>query len=535
MKKMLSVLLALIMVLSLAACGAKEPVGVTITNNLGYDIEALWAGVGANDNADVDLGAPLANGESITIMVNTICEGPDGIIDLEAFDVDGDYYYFDDLDVKDGNTISLEWGEEIAAIVSGKDGDVSFAGYYESAAPVQGGEQELYYGFWAYDNGMTIAILDDGTWAQFQDGSRKGSAAYAYDGSGITLLDNDGNQAQYLLYEDGSLVDTDGDYLEATEEPVPTVNTTVNSLTFNIGGNATVESAKDGKLKLMDKDLKIGAKFNSDLLYSNQVLDKALLVSDGANGYCIGRNMTNAYLNFAGSDEEFANAYIAQYLLNDFATLYGECTAMSEPVHLMLENNSFVCRVEMRMVSGEAFDIYFRLFVGEYAYSNGQPCYIAKATFAPYGNQDQFDAMSGVSIYVLSDGSTPKPSTSGSSSGSSSSGASAYYYYDEDGDLWYWNGYDSEFIGFGDDYYTEDGEYYESNDWGWDYGEWSDPGDYYDDYYYEDDYYYDDGYGDYFDDGYSDGYGDVFDDGYSDGYGDVFDDGYSDGYGDYFY
>ncbi len=62
-----------------------------------------------------------------------------------------------------------------------------------------------------------------------------------------------------------------------------------------------------------------------------------------------------------------------------------------------------------------------------------------------------------------------------------------YYWYDEDGDVWYWNGYEDEFIGFGDDYYIDDdGNYYESNDYGWDpedydyyedYDPWSDPGD----------------------------------------------------------
>ena len=62
-----------------------------------------------------------------------------------------------------------------------------------------------------------------------------------------------------------------------------------------------------------------------------------------------------------------------------------------------------------------------------------------------------------------------------------------YYWYDEDGDVWYWNGWSNEFIGFGSDYYIDDdGNFYESNDDGWDpedydyyddYDPWSDPGD----------------------------------------------------------
>ena len=46
-----------------------------------------------------------------------------------------------------------------------------------------------------------------------------------------------------------------------------------------------------------------------------------------------------------------------------------------------------------------------------------------------------------------------------------------YYWYDEDGDIWYWNGYENEFIGYGSDGYIDEdtGEYMESNDAGWDY------------------------------------------------------------------
>ena len=82
---------------------------------------------------------------------------------------------------------------------------------------------------------------------------------------------------------------------------------------------------------------------------------------------------------------------------------------------------------------------------------------------------------------------------------------SPYYWYDEDGDVWYWNGYENEFISYGSDGYIDDdtGEYMEANDAGWDpdeedyyddYDPWSDPGDGWDDYAYDDE-----GWGDYFD------------------------------------
>ena len=117
-------------------------------------------------------------------------------------------------------------------------------------------------------------------------------------------------------------------------------------------------------------------------------------------------------------------------------------------------------------------------------------------------------------------------------SGDSGDYGTSYYWYDEDGDIWYWNGYENVFMGFGSDSYidSDTGEYMESNDAGWDYED-----EYYDDY--------DDGWGDYVDE-YDDGWGDYVDDydpwsdpgdgddAWSDP-GDYYDD-YDDGWGDYF-
>ena len=53
----------------------------------------------------------------------------------------------------------------------------------------------------------------------------------------------------------------------------------------------------------------------------------------------------------------------------------------------------------------------------------------------------------------------------------------SYGWTDEDGDVWFFNGSEDEFIGSGDDYYVEDGQYYENNDAGWDDEEYYEPAD----------------------------------------------------------
>ena len=114
-----------------------------------------------------------------------------------------------------------------------------------------------------------------------------------------------------------------------------------------------------------------------------------------------------------------------------------------------------------------------------------------------------------------------------------------FYWTDADGDVWYWNGTDNVFWGYGDDYYIEDnGQVMESNDSGWaaEFEDWSDPGDMSDpgdteDYYYADDSYepgdYDDT-NDYVESDYSEygdsEYGEYGDYGYDDSYYESFSD-----------
>lgn len=118
----------------------------------------------------------------------------------------------------------------------------------------------------------------------------------------------------------------------------------------------------------------------------------------------------------------------------------------------------------------------------------------------------------------------PKGKVKGSDSGDY---GTAFYWTDEDGDIWYWNGYENVFQSYGSDgYIDDDGSFYENQPTSWDVGDYeedfdinpydSDAGDYYEDYsdysdpgdYYEEDYSdYSDA-GDYGDYGGYDDYGD---------------------------
>lgn len=140
-----------------------------------------------------------------------------------------------------------------------------------------------------------------------------------------------------------------------------------------------------------------------------------------------------------------------------------------------------------------------------------------------------------------------KTRSKSSSKKNSKSSSQGYYWYDSDGDIWYFNGVENSFVGYGNDYYFDGDMLMESNDAGWDTLDdenllWSDPGDTddYFDYYSDSGDYYDEVDDDYYEAQDAEEYDDYnYDDSYdtydsSDSYDsyDSYDDGGSYDYGD---
>ncbi len=205
--KTLAVLLALLMLLSLCACGEKDPVGVSVETHLGIYLVSVDAGKGSTDETEVHIADELKNGGSLVLMPERVPESRDGVIDLLVFDTDMNAYAFDNLDLKDGDKVSLEWDNGIArAAVHHEGSTTNYEAFYlldesefTEGSP-DGNELSSYLGFWAYDDCVTIGILESDIWAHYTaEGLITGTAAYQYDGSCTGLFGVDGSQIQYLL------------------------------------------------------------------------------------------------------------------------------------------------------------------------------------------------------------------------------------------------------------------------------------------------------------------------------------------------
>jgi len=383
-----------------------------------------------------------------------------------------------------------------------------------------------FLGTWKYDNYDTIcAINADGTWEMFAlDGTSAGSSVYEYADGVVTLMDGNGDPSISLASNgDGTLTDSDGDTLSSyamegveTTKFVPTdldpelpspQDPLTQTIDFadcpgvSISYPALMEGHPvDGEYRLLSFNAinEVG----TDDYYTN--ITVLLQNITGYDQYMTqGRDSAEKWMNImlANGVESMCGDSLIKYIGCDFVdggTYWGitgyawmDGSFFKDPIDQPVRST-----IEMRYVGETGYAVIVMATAVESRINNyyGIACNMIDSITVPGGFST-----------------SPKtvPSAAGRPADGSDPGdyGTPYYWYDGDGDVWYWNGYENEFIGFGDDYYIEDGEYYESNDAGWDYDDyyyyddydpwsdagdgddfWSDPGDY--DYYWDDGDYY---------------------------------------------
>lgn len=529
MKRVLSLLLAAVMLFSLAACGGESDeggeAGVKITNDLGYELVELYVTLSSKDFWGDDLLPAAAEDGSVTIFLSGY-EPPEGeTFDLRAVDVDGFAYEFYGLDLIDGDAVEMAWSEESAmVIITPVEGDAFTVGG-TVIEPEDAGIDEDFLGCWKYDDyDMYIVLYEDMTWQLLDStGFSYINHAFEYEENLVYLLEESGSVYLTLTFEEGVLTDSDGDTLYPA--PWPTGEEETNYALPSVDDELTQSIELPGS--------------DGDMVWYPELMtvsgDSSVLSFTAANredtndfysSIVIQRVAVNGYDDAMSQGYDSAKAKLAQMMDQVLEAMYGDKLIQSIGSDFQDHGNYFTYD-EYVWVDSSIYtpspDTPVRgalqiRYVGPTGYVVVMSSLALEDRIATYYaiGKNMMD-----SIGLEGDWSTapkPKPTTGGSGGAWSDTGdyGTAYYWYDEDGDIWYWNGYEDIFIGFGDDYYIEDGQYYESNDAGWA-----------DDYYYDDydgwgdDFYYDDYYDDYY---WSGDYGDTYDDYYWSGdYGDTYD------------
>ena len=519
--KYLSLALALVLCLSLAACGEKEEdVMVTVANQSGQDITSLSIAATTSDEWGEDfVHVVFQDGELMEVALGAYKPSELPGFNILAYGEDGDVLYDTNAEftVCNGDYIILEspYDNPGITICTSDEYDDLFADYdpYFVEEP-QSVDISGYTGCWKMENAPFYFVINDAfEWAAINlYGEEIGPGYVVAEEGHITLYMEDGSEVISLWQEDeGFLSDVEDNLLVLTDYLMllPTPEDALSETAYFSDDFADVS---------INYPIQMTAGPHPNV---HNAVNLNAVMEDGTDDY-----YTNILLSFqrcSGYDSYMekgaatAETYMKKMLDDYMTSMHGDylLQAISSD---FADNGSYYSITGYMWLDGSIFgtdDLTapVRACMAVRYYGPTGYALVAITTALDSRIQNYVDICSNILDTLSYDtgwSTAPKarPAEPGGSGSSGDSGdyGTPYYWYDEDGDIWYWNGYENEFIGFGSDGYidSDSGEYMESNDAGWDddyyyddYDPWSDPGDGWDEWSDPGDYY-EDGWGDIF-------------------------------------
>ena len=517
-KKFACMLLALVLCLCLAACGEKEEdVIVTVANQSGQDITSLSiAATTSDDWGEEFVHVVFQDGDLMEVSLGAYKPSELPGFNILAYGEDDEvlYDFNAEFTLYNGDYIILEspYDNPGITICTSDEYDDLFANYdpYFVEEP-QIVDISGFTGCWKMVDAQFYFVINDSyEWVAINYyGEQVGPGYYVPEEDCITLCMEDGSElASLWRNEYGDLNDAGGNVLTPMDYIMllPTPEDALNQTAYFSDGFTNVS---------IDYPIQMVANKHPNV--SNSLSFNAVM-EDGTDDYY--SNILIAFQPISGYDPYMeqgaatAKTYMVKMLDDFMKSMYGDYLLQSFGSDFR-DNGDYYSLTGYMWLDGSIFtDALSQPVRGcmEVRYY-GPTGYALVATTVALESRirNYFDICNNMLTtlsYTVGWSTAPKarPEQPGSS-GDSGDYGTAYYWYDEDGDIWYWNGYENIFMGYGSDGYIDNdtGEYMESNDAGWDYDDeyyddydpWSDPGDGWGDYV-DDDYYYDDGWGDYF-------------------------------------
>ncbi len=180
-------------------------------------------------------------------------------------------------------------------------------------------------GYWKYDayDNMYLALYDTGSYETYDLKTEDLLSAGTFEVTGSLIeMTEEGNDPETLeIISLLRLQDDEGDTLSPYRPVKPTSNDPSEVNRAGIHSDVVYEDMGDGNYKIRSQEKGVYIKYPSWFIADEY--NDFLWASDGGTGYITGRNITDDYYSFSGSDEDYIRDVAAYYLGRDFEEIYG--------------------------------------------------------------------------------------------------------------------------------------------------------------------------------------------------------------------
>ncbi|MDY5016268.1 MAG: hypothetical protein SO063_09455 [Eubacteriales bacterium] len=509
-KKYAGLLLALVMCLSLAACGSKEETvpdtikELALNASVEYDYSPFMGTWEGEDGSVLVMEhlEELYNSERFRLH-----DADNKLLASGSLQYVENYKYVYAYNEHDGIAHRCWFGSDGTLFIDtfGTFGKVSgdapgeTIGSTTAATHKQDEVEELpdisgFVGYWKMVDAPFYFLINDAyEWAAVNVYNEEMGPGYVVaEGDFITLCLEDGSEVISLWKEsDDELSDEEGNTFRAVDDNLllPTPDDDLDETAYFPDGFTNVS---------IDYPIQMEANPHPD--YQNALSFDAIMKDVTEDCYS---NITIAFLPISGYDSymekgaAIAKPNMIEMLDQFMKSIYGDKLLKSFGCDFM-DNGDYYSLTGYMWLDGSVFpDGPSQPLRGcmEVRYYGPTSYALVATTIAPESRiRNYFDICNNMleTLSYTADWSTapkarPEQPEQPEYSGDTGDYGVEYYWYDEDGDIWVWNGYENEFVCFGSDGYIDEdtGEYMESNDAGWDYDDmyyddydpWSDPGD----------------------------------------------------------
>ncbi|WP_031547857.1 hypothetical protein [Oribacterium sp. FC2011] len=251
-------------------------------------------------------------------------------------------------------------------------------------------------GNWKYEkeDSIYLALYDTGKYEIYdiKSGDVTSDGSFKVDGNTLELTEDGGDPQKITISSNVRLVDDEGDlltpYIPESEKSTDASGDNKITRAYGRYDDDLTFSYNDEDGRWMMKSASRGCNIKYPADFYADAIDDFLYVYDGDEGYVTARDLTAAYYDYYGDDEDFVNDYSYLSLLDDFEYFYGEVTNVDNTTTKLNPTDKHFSECYANLMN-DYYDIQCASTIFRSTFKDGTESLILINKFYRFGDKDE--------------------------------------------------------------------------------------------------------------------------------------------------